>query len=60
MIYTKDNPKLVFFLHYFEGKGNFTGVVKTISNTIAWYLNGKLHREDGPATNGLMVVKIGI
>ena len=49
MIYTKDNPKSVFFLHCFEDKKNFTGVVKTYNNTIGFYKNGKLQKEDGPA-----------
>ena len=49
MIYTKDNPKLVKYLSGFENYETFTGVVKDDRNTIAYYLNGKIHREDGPA-----------
>ena len=49
MIYTKDNPKLVGFFLDFEDKDIFTGVVKDRYNTIAYYLNGKSHRTDGPA-----------
>ena len=49
MIYTKDNPKLVENIFYFESINAFTGVVKDKDNDIAYYLNGKLHRTDGPA-----------
>jgi hypothetical protein len=28
---------------------NYTGIVKYFNGDKAWYLNGKLHREDGPA-----------
>jgi hypothetical protein len=28
---------------------DFTGIAETPSGTKSWYLNGKLHREDGPA-----------
>jgi hypothetical protein len=31
---------------------NFTGEVVYSSGEIRWYLNGKLHREDGPAVEG--------
>jgi hypothetical protein len=30
-------------------KDNFTGIIKWFHGTKEWYLNGKLHREDGPA-----------
>jgi len=49
MIYTKDNPKLVECFYAFENKDIFTGVVKDKNNIIVYYLNGKYHREDGPA-----------
>ena len=49
MIYTKDNPKLVTNYFMFEGKKTFTGVVKNKNGDIVYYLNGKFHREDGPA-----------
>jgi len=54
MIYTKDNPKLINYFYSFETE-TFTGVVKDKQNAIVYYLNGKRHREDGPAcefTNG--------
>jgi len=49
MKYTKDNPKLVKNILHFKGKRNFTGVVKNEHNSFIYYLNGKFHREDGPA-----------
>jgi len=49
MKYIKDNPKLVEDYYDFEGRETFTGVVKDTFNDIAYYLNGKYHREDGPA-----------
>ena len=49
MIYTKDNPKLVSYYDVFIEKQNFTGVVKSKYSTFAYYVNGELHREDGPA-----------
>jgi hypothetical protein len=49
MIYTIDNPKLVKDIFDFKNQDTFTGVVKDDFNNIGYYLNGKLHREDGPA-----------
>ena len=49
MIYTNHNPKLVDSIVSFKDRVTFTGVVKDRNNTIAYYLNGKFHREDGPA-----------
>ena len=49
MKYTIDNPKSVKDSFDFEGKDTFTGVVKDKYNTIVYYVNGKSHREDGPA-----------
>ena len=50
MIYTIYNPKLVNDIHDFKFMfTNFTGVVKDNINDIFHFLNGKLHREDGPA-----------
>ena len=49
MIYTIYNPKLVKCYFGFKDSVSFTGVVKDNANTIAYYLNGKFHREDGPA-----------
>jgi hypothetical protein len=49
MNYTKDNPKLVKNSFRFKGVKTFTGVVKDKDNTIAYYLNGNIHRTDGPA-----------
>ena len=50
MIYTKNNPKLIESIYYFENKETFSGVVKDQYGDIAYYLNGKFHRENGPAT----------
>ena len=47
--YTIDNPKLVEDFLSFEGKDTFTGVVKDKDGDVAHYLNGKIHRVDGPA-----------
>jgi len=49
MIYTRDNPKSVKCKCCFKNVETFTGVVKDKNNTIAYYINGKLHREDVPA-----------
>ena len=49
MIYTLDNPKLVDCFCCFQDKETFTGIAKNKNNDIAYYLNGKCHREDGPA-----------
>ena len=49
MKYTKDNPKLVDNIFAFKRMNTFTGVVKDKDNNIVYYLNGKYHREDGPA-----------
>ena len=49
MIYTKDNLKLVNCFCCFQDKKTFTGVAKDKENDIAYYLNGKFHRENGPA-----------
>ena len=49
MIYTKDNPKLVKNILCFENKETFTGVVEDSNGNTSYYLNGKAHREDGPA-----------
>jgi len=49
MIYHQKNTKLVEDYYYFKGRETFTGVVKDKRNTIVYYLNGKYHREDGPA-----------
>ena len=49
MKYTKDNPKLIECYFSFKRMKIFTGVVKDEKNTIAYYLNGNFHREDGPA-----------
>ena len=49
MIYTIDNPKLVHDCFCFKNLKSFTGVVKDRYNTTAYYLNGILHRVDGPA-----------
>ena len=46
--YTIDNPKLVEFFLSFEGRNTFTGVVKD-KDVIAHYVNGELHRDNGPA-----------
>ena len=47
--YTVDNPKLVDYYYYdFEDRETFTGVVKDKSGTIAHYVNGKIHRDNGP------------
>ena len=51
MTYTKDNPKLVNYYFNFKGYQTFTGVVKDKDNSFAYYLNGQLHREDGPAVD---------
>jgi hypothetical protein len=48
MKYTKDNPKLVENIYNFKGIKTFTGVVED-KNTIAYHVNGKYHRENGPA-----------
>lgn len=47
--YTIDNPKLVEYYYEFEGLETFTGVVKDSNHDIAYYVNGELHRDDGPA-----------
>lgn len=47
--YTIDNPKTVDNYMCFEGEYTFTGVVKDKDGTIAHYVDGKLHRVDGPA-----------
>ena len=44
MIYTKNNPKLIESIYYFENKETFSGVVKDQYGDIAYYLNGKFHR----------------
>ena len=49
MKYTKDNHKLVKCLFRFKDLLSFTGVVKDKENNIAYFLNGKWRREDGPA-----------
>ena len=49
MIYTIDNPKLVTSSLNFEGMDTFTGVVKDKYGAIVYFLNGKRHRENGPA-----------
>ena len=49
MIYTKDNPKLVNSIFDLKPEEKFTGVVRNSSNHIFHYLDGKRHREDGPA-----------
>ena len=49
MKYTRDNPKLVTSAFNFKGIETFTGVAKSKDNTIVYYLNGKHHRENGPA-----------
>ena len=49
MIYTKDNPKLVEYIYDFDEIETFTGVVEDKHNNVAYYLNGKIHRTDGPA-----------
>ena len=49
MKYTKDNPKLVEDIFYFQGRETFTGVVINERKDIVYYLNGKYHREDGSA-----------
>ena len=46
--YTINNPKLVEFFLSFEGRNTFTGVVKD-KDVIAHYVNGELHRDNGPA-----------
>ena len=48
-IFSKKKYKLVDCYRDFEGMDTFTGVVKDRNNTIVYYVNGKLHREDGPA-----------
>ena len=48
-MYTKDNPKLVGNIFSFEGVKTFSGVAKDENNNIIYYLNGKWHREGGPA-----------
>ena len=48
MKYIKDNPFLVKNVYY-GIPINFTGVVRDEDGDIAYYLNGKLHRTDGPA-----------
>ena len=45
----KNNYKFVKNFYIFEGRETFTGVVQDKDNNIAYYLNGQLHREDGPA-----------
>lgn len=47
--YTIENPKLVNDYLDFEGKLNFTGVVKDGDNTIAHYVDGRIHRDNEPA-----------
>lgn len=47
--YTIDNPKLIKVFLSFEGKDAFTGVVKDKYGTIAHYVDGKIHRDDGAA-----------
>jgi hypothetical protein len=32
-----------------EVQGNYTGIIEYPNGTKKWYLNGKYHREDGPA-----------
>lgn len=32
-----------------ERPDNFTGSIENESGDVAWYLDGKVHREDGPA-----------
>ena len=48
MKHTIDNPKLIDFISSFQDT-TFTCVVKTLKNTIVYFLNGEYHREDGPA-----------
>jgi len=40
--------------HYIDGDRRFVEFVDGIKH---WYLNGKLHREDGPAVVGLSGIK---
>ena len=49
MKYTEDNPKLVKYFYDFEGMEYFTGIVKNKDGDIAYFLNGYIHRVDGPA-----------
>ena len=44
-----NNGKTLESIFNFEKKETFTGVVKDMDKTIAYYLNGTIHREDGPA-----------
>ena len=47
--YTVDNPKLVDYYLDFKDKEMFTGVVKDEEGTIAHYVDGKFHRDNGAA-----------
>ena len=49
MIYTKEKLKAFKNSQLLEGRESFTGVVKDINDNVFYYLNGKLHRTDGPA-----------
>jgi hypothetical protein len=41
--------KTIKIRDYSELPTDFTGIVKYTDGSKSWYLNGKLHREDGPA-----------
>ena len=41
--------KIVKVSHYRDIPRNFTGIIEWHDGTKEWRLNGKLHREDGPA-----------
>ena len=45
----KSNIKTIKVKHYWDTPDNFTGIAIDKDGSKVWYLNGKLHREDGPA-----------
>ena len=41
--------KVIKLEYHTQVPNNYTGIVKYFNGDKAWYLNGKLHREDAPA-----------
>jgi hypothetical protein len=46
---TKQEPAVIKVTYWSDAPKDFTGIVEYFSGTKEWWLNGKAHREDGPA-----------
>ena len=49
--------KLIYAVDWSDVPDNFTGIVEWDNGTKYWILDGRVHREDNPAVEGITGIK---